>query len=204
MEAQSATVLGLVLDFIDQHVTPVIPLSTAEEQQLTETLSEIRSSLGTIDALVERRMQQLRPALAMAVKSWCPDCGQPAVLLDSDAAPHPVNIPAHDNPRCAFCTRRWTTVEAYVKDFTEIHLGFSWHEAVHDGADEPTENCPECGAGLVVWFDPRTGDCGIRTEYARCFGCGEEFDDVCIRCGEAVVSIERGGTVCGNCAQARN
>jgi len=184
VEAQAAKVLGFILDFIDAHLTPAIHPTDAEEELLAEAMPDIRSALGSIVALVDQRMQRLQPLLDQVSAAWCPDCGKPTVLLESESVAQ-FHGPEHDRPRCAFCTKRWSSRKDYVEDFAGSRLGLSHYEAVKEGADPPTEPCPECGADMVVWFNLTTGERGPNPS-ARCFFCESEFNDQCPRCGVPV------------------
>ncbi|MFD1145649.1 hypothetical protein [Saccharothrix hoggarensis] len=203
VEAQAAKALGFIVDFIDTHITPETHLTAADEQVLAEAMPDIRSALGTITALVNQRMQGLRPVLARVWTAWCPDCGQLAVLLE-DRHPDRPHGSEHSRPRCVFCTARWDSREAYVDDFTGTRLGLGSHyEAAHDGGDTPTEPCPECGHDMVVWFDPTTGEPGPNRS-GLCFFCGCEFNDRCPRCECPVDNrdIDEGTALCSDCIDA--
>lgn len=184
VEAQAAKALGFILDFIDTHITPEIHLTDSDEQVLADAMPDIRSALGTITALVNQRMQRLRPVLDKASTAWCPDCGQLTVLLESQHT-NRSHGPEDDQPRCVFCTARWDSREDYVDNFTGTRLGLSHYQAAHDSADPPTEHCPECGRDMLVWFDPATGDLGPAPS-GICFFCGCEFNDRCPRCNAPV------------------
>nr|WP_232328551.1 hypothetical protein [Kibdelosporangium sp. MJ126-NF4] len=184
VEAQAAKALGFILDFIDSHITPETHLTDVDEQVLDEAMPDIRGALGTINALVNQRMQHLRSVVDLASAAWCPDCDQPAVLLESQHTDQS-HGPEDDHPRCAFCTARWDSRADYVDDFTSIKLGLSHYHAAHDGADSPTEHCPECGKDMLVWFDPDTGELGPDPN-GRCFFCECEFNDRCPRCNAPV------------------
>jgi hypothetical protein len=85
-----------------------------------------------------------------------------------------------------------------VDDFTHIALRLSFYEAATEGGEYPTEDCPECGDDMVVWFDPASGERSKR--FARCFVCEAEFDDRCWRCNRpATAPSEDEGTVCSDC-----
>lgn len=185
IEAQAVKVLEFILDFIDTHITPDIHLTEADKQALADAMPGIRSALGTITALVDQRMQRLRPDLEQAWTAWCPDCGQLAVLLENDPVDRS-HGPEDDQPRCVFCTAHWDSRADYVDDFTGSRLGLSGgYEAMTNGGDPPTEHCPECGADMLVWFDPATGELGPNLA-AQCFYCGCEFNDRCPRCDVAL------------------
>ncbi|GLY53166.1 hypothetical protein [Lentzea sp. NBRC 102530] len=198
VEARTTKVLGFALDFIDQHLPVDVLAADDDVDVLTTMLDDIRQKLSRIEKLVRQRMQQLQPAL-VAQPSWCPDCGQPAVLMSSAEHPHPVNVPAHIEPRCAFCTRRWDSLKDYVYDFADVRLGLSI-QGVADGGDYPTETCPECGDELLVWFDVVTGE-RRRDATGRCFSCESEFNDRCSRCGHPVDNPEIGKEMkpCSEC-----
>ncbi|PRY35384.1 hypothetical protein CLV43_114302 [Umezawaea tangerina] len=203
VESQTSKVLGFILDFIDAYITPESHLTSADEQFLERSLPSIRSGLGSITSLVSGRMQRLHPALDGVTKTWCPDCGQPAVLLESDAVAAPVNIPAHVEPRCAFCTRRWESREEYFEDFLFDRLGLSWQDMAETG--DSSVNCPECGKDMVAWYDP---DTGLRSPAAlgRCFNaeCEEDFNDTCPRCSRYVwnENITEESHICSDCWDA--
>ncbi|WP_394614527.1 hypothetical protein JNUCC0626_32230 [Lentzea sp. JNUCC 0626] len=188
VESQTTKVLGFVLDFIDQHLPIDVLRDDRDAEVLTTMLDDLRQKLSRIEHLVQQRMQHLQPALKGS-PSWCPDCGLPAVLMSSAEHPHPVNVPAHSEPRCAFCTRRWDSLKYYVDDFTGIRLGLSVHTAVTEGGDYPIDWCPECDEELLVWFDAATGERRPNPTW-RCFACENTFNDNCPRCGRAVDNPE--------------
>jgi hypothetical protein len=84
-----AAARALVLRFIDEHIGPEVALTTEDKAFVEEALPKLRAEQGKIRALVERRMRNLRPALAEVPTTWCPDCGQPAVLLEHTPAGEP-------------------------------------------------------------------------------------------------------------------
>jgi hypothetical protein len=198
VEAQSAKALAFILDFIDNHIRPESSFAQADEEFLDETLPGIRTGLREITGFVDHRMDRISSALKFVPPTWCTDCGQPAVLLESYGFAPPVGILAHSEPRCAFCTRRWTSRKDYVDDFI-FSGGLSLYE-VSKGGEPPTEPCPECGEDMVVWFDPDTGDLSASVRFSRCFNCDAEFNDRCGRCFQPVTA-EAGdeGTVCSDC-----
>jgi hypothetical protein len=181
VEARAVTVLEFILEFIDTHITPDSHLTEADEQVLADAMPGIRSALGTITALVTERMERIRPVLNQSWTAWCPDCGQPAVLVEGDPADRPQGA-EHDKPRCLFCTARWESRADYIGDFTGLRLNLPDHySAMMNGGDPPTEHCPECGADMVVWFDPATGE-RDPNPIGVCFSCECEFNDRCPRC----------------------
>lgn len=181
VEAQAAKVLGFILDFIDTYITPEIHLTDVDQQVLADAMPDIRTAVGTVTALVDQRMQRLRPVLDREWTAWCTDCGLLAVLLESEPVDQPHGQPDY-RARCAFCTARWDSRADYVSDFTGSRLGLSGHyEAMMNGGNPPTEPCPECGADMVALFDQATGEPGPNLS-GVCFSCGCEFNDHCARC----------------------
>jgi hypothetical protein len=203
VESQAAKVLSFILDFIDNYITPDSHLTDEDGQFLESSLPSIRSGLGSITSLVSGRMQQLHPALDGVYQTWCPDCGQPAVLLESEAVAAPVNIPAHTEPRCAFCTRRWDSREEYFEDFIFDRLGLRWQDIAETG--DASANCPECGKDMVAWYNPDTGVSGPG-QLGRCFNaeCEADFNDHCPRCGIPVwnTNIKEESHLCSACWEA--
>ncbi|QUF04724.1 hypothetical protein KCV87_00835 [Actinosynnema pretiosum subsp. pretiosum] len=198
VEAQAVKALTFLMHFIGQYITPDDRLDPSDKKFLERTLPDIRGPLGEIKALVETRMQDLRPVLEAVAKTWCPECGQPAVLLASEGVAAPANIPQHEQPRCAFCTRSWPSRKDYVEDFTFFNLGLSDY-GVADGGDPPTSTCEQCYEDMVVSFDFNTGNHGTSYE-ARCFACEEEFNDVCGICHQQPIYNPNVGEGCDFCS----
>ena len=205
VEGQAAKVLGFVLDFIDTHITPDVHRDVADAQVLDDTMRELRGGLGAITALVDGRMQKLRPELDAAwTTAWCPECGQRAVLLDGGSGSS--SGPETDEPRCLFCTARWDSRAYYLEDFTGGRLKLPGsYEVMMNGGDPPTDVCPECGADMVVWFDLDTGERGPNP-IGLCFSCESEFDDRCPRCDAPVAkpvtdTMDEESMLCENCLE---
>jgi DNA-directed RNA polymerase subunit M/transcription elongation factor TFIIS len=200
VEAQAAKALGFILDFIDTHITPETHLTDDDEHFLADAMRDIRGALGTVTALVNQRMQRLRPVLAQVWSAWCPDCGQLTVLLESQHTDR-AHGPEDDQPHCVFCTARWDSRKDYVDDFTSMRLGLTYYQAAQDGADPPAESCPECGQDMLVWYDLDTGYLGPKP-YGRCFFCESEFNDRCPRCNAAVHNpYDDESMICYDCSE---
>lgn len=94
---------------------------------------------------------------------------------------------------CIFCRQRWDATE--VADlYAGKFLGRSAYEAVHDGAPEPKEWCPECGEDAVV--SDVDGLAGSIT--FLCFSCPANFDSRCTRCSSPMTADDD-SIVCGDC-----
>lgn len=200
VEAQAAKALGFILDFIDSHITPDSHLTYDDEWFLSRAMPDIRSALSSIAALVDQRMQSLRPVLERESTAWCPDCGLQAVTL-TNGDTNPSGDPERDQPRCVFCTARWDSRSDYVDDFASNSLGFSLFDVLK-GGDHPAGPCPECGQQLLLWYDFDTGELGP-APWGRCFFCECEFNDRCAVCDDPVHNsdIEDGAEICADCME---
>lgn len=184
VEARTANVLNFLLDFIRNHLQPV--LLDTEADHLATQMNLVRSRLHRIQSLVTTRMQALAPQLSRA--PWqtlhCPQCGQWALVVDTQES------------TCLFCHAQHDRQELPL-DYVAIILE-QGYRAFRKG--EPyADCCPQCDDeslvhGVLVAADP---DRPIRF----CFSCAEAFDNIddCTRCGLPFITVDDEGGLCGRC-----
>ncbi|MFF4771896.1 hypothetical protein ACFY05_03465 [Microtetraspora fusca] len=184
IEARAAEVLNFMLDFIREHLQPVV--GEAEADHLADQMDVVRSRLHHIQSLVTARMRALAPELSRAL--WqtlhCPHCGQWSLVVDAEDA------------TCLFCRAKQDRRELPL-DYVAVVLNYGYR-AFRKG--EPYANiCPECGEEALV-NDVRVAAAPDAPQ-SFCFGCAEAFSDVdeCTGCGLPFRSFTEEETLCRNC-----
>ncbi|NJP27775.1 hypothetical protein FLW53_26915 [Microbispora sp. SCL1-1] len=184
IEARAAEVLNFMLDFIREHLQPVV--NDAEAGYLASQMDVVRARLHRIQSLVTTRMRALAPELSRA--PWqtlhCPHCGQWSLVVDTEGA------------MCLFCRTEQDRQELPL-DYVAVVLD-QGYRAFRKG--EPYANvCPECGENSLV-NDVRVAAAPDTPQYF-CFACAEAFSDVdeCVRCGLPFRRFTEEETLCRNC-----
>ncbi|WP_158933375.1 hypothetical protein [Streptomyces sp. KE1] len=126
IEAQAATVLDFLLNFIHEELRPVL---SSEGPYVEDTMGELRTRLGQAKALVSQRLNRLQGELQGAgdYTVQCPECQQWALVLG-------------DEPSCRFCLHQLDTAHETVSSYLDAGLA-SFDELLI---------CPSCAEYLVV------------------------------------------------------
>lgn len=169
--ASTAQTLGILLDFIADHVDPNA-LSDADN----ELLDDIRAKTREFSAYVAHRMSEISEDLSNAYGlSTCPSC-----LLDT--------LTLGDlDPKCRFCGYH-SDGEEVARRFVANVLQVDEHRLVSKGGDPLQRACPECGAWSLVIDYRDSGNQNPNPQEAVCLSCGEGWAegelDTCIDCNE--------------------
>jgi hypothetical protein len=179
--------VSFVIEFVE---TAFQPDDLEEEGAM---IVEIRSKLGTCNAVVDHRWSEIKDEVAKQYSTvFCPNCQQSALSADGGTV------------RCLFCYYS-TDSETAANDYVGNVLGVrSRYATEKDGDEWPIRICPDCGHETFVTQIPGPYD----TQDAYCFNCGQEYsgDEIeqCYECGELYdCGEERGYHICRDCFRAK-
>lgn len=137
---------------------------------------ECEQSLGTVDWEY--------PALDVAIKELkCSECGSDLIdLVDSIASRESAEL------RCRSCGSEWN-FESATSEAISSYFDYDNYQAIKDGADPATIECPNCGKNTYILEDD------------ICVLCGDSVERTCQRCGGDIPPDELDGDgYCGWCA----
>jgi len=186
VEAVAANALDFVRDFINTYI--YVDSDENDREILDGAMPSIQQGYGKIRHLVEVAMNRIEPALDAAEGPvvTCATCGELALIVEDQ------------DRTCKFCGASWPNGEGAASDYAWHVLGLSEYEAVKDGGDMPTRECPDC------WADALVSGVAVRghaDEMWVCFACGEVREarelTECTRCGQLMHDDEM--TICADC-----
>ena len=180
---RAANVLDFLIRFLDQHLLPHI--DDQDEEAVADDLEEIRLGLTRIASYVTSRMDRLKKGDLAGYEArtvHCPDCRQPALIVDGITN------------RCWFCPREWTD-PLELADAYDNSLGS--YPAPGDFFEDSLVDCPDCETlTLVLEADTVASDVPV----TLCFNCAEVQDALaeCMRCGRLYRPTDQ-EVICSDC-----
>jgi hypothetical protein len=177
VKAVASYALGIIIDFINDELSPL----DADDAQ---TFEHIRELLGEFDKFVLDRWKEIKNEVESATTAVveCPRCSQEALVID-------------DGVHCLFCRYQEESATAAADTYITSVLGLNHYRTVKHGGRWPHYDCPSCSADAMVATD----------EEFICFGCGGQFESgeigYCDTCGEPYFpgDDEDYEPMCSNC-----
>lgn len=161
VESRAAQIFDFLLLFIDEHLTS--NLDNEDVMYVSEGGYYLRAKLGSMRAVINVRMDRIRPTLApVAARTVeCPDCAQRALVVGSPLL------------RCHFCEEEHSRAANLAVFYVGVTLGKEWEPGYEDRASWPIRVCPSCAEDALVLEADTTAVPGSGTPL--CFACGAVF-----------------------------
>ncbi|MFI1530711.1 hypothetical protein [Streptomyces griseus] len=159
VESRAARILDFLLLFIAEHLLP--GLGGEDAMFAGESEFNIRARLTDMRSVITARMDRIRPLLARDAERTvqCPECGQLAVVVASQAPLH-----------CRFCSEVFISAVKFADFYVGVALGKEWEPGFEDQAAWPLRQCPQCGEAAMVLEAETVAAPGTHTPL--CFSCG--------------------------------